>query len=187
MFRDRKNLLITGRPGVGKTTLIREVIADLPLRPGGFFTQEIRESGRRVGFEIVVLTANLPRRRGILAQEGLISPHRVGRYGVNQADMEEVGARSLEEALREYPLIVIDEIGNMEIISGRFRKAVIACLESPVPVLGVIKAGEGPFVSEIKSRPDVEFVELTRENREVVKKRLEGWIAIFFGDVLGIT
>jgi len=112
MFRDRKNLLITGRPGVGKTTLIREVIADLPLRPGGFFTQ----------------------------------------------------------------VIVIDEIGNMEIISGRFRKAVIACLESPAPVLGAIKAGEGPFVSEIKSRPDVEILELTSQNHSVVKKSVESWI-----------
>ena len=176
MFQDCKNLLLTGRPGVGKTTLIREVIADLPLLPGGFFTQEIRESGRRVGFEIVALTNHLPRARGILAREGLISPHRVGRYGVNQVDMEEVGARSLEEALRGYPLIVIDEIGNMEIISGRFRKAVIACLESPIPVLGAIKAGEGPFVSEIKSCPDVKIVELTCENRLVAKKSVESWI-----------
>jgi nucleoside-triphosphatase len=90
--------------------------------------------------------------------------------------MEEVGAAALEEALRVSPLIIIDEIGNMEVISLRFQKAVIACLESPQPVLGVIKAGRGPFTDEIRSRPGVEIFELTRNNfrelKRIVKERI---------------
>jgi nucleoside-triphosphatase len=117
---------------------------------------------------------------GILAREGLPSPSRVSRYGINQEDMEEVGARSLEEGLRGFPLVVIDEIGNMEVVSLRFQQAVIACLESVTPVLGVIKAGEGPFVSRIKQRDDVEIIELTRDVRAAVKARVKAWLRARF-------
>ena len=158
---------------MGKTTLIQELIRELELKPGGFYTREIRENGKRTGFEINGLTPGLPRSRGILARVGLESPWRVGRYGVNIKDMEEVGALALEEALERSPLIVIDEIGNMEIASTRFQRAVIACLESPRPVLGVIKAGRGPFVDKIKSRSDVEIIELTRRNFAEVKRHVK--------------
>ena len=83
--------------------------------------------------------------------------------------MEEVGGRALEEALSYPGLIVIDEIGNMEIVSQRFQDAVIAALDSPRPVLGVIKYEPGPFVDRIKSRTDVEIIELTRERYDAVK------------------
>ena len=168
--------MITGRPGVGKTTLIRQLIREMDLRPAGFYTREIREKGRRVGFSINSLTPGLPKMEGILAQEGWPSPFRVSRYGINKEDMEEVGARSLEEGLCGFPLIVIDEIGNMEVISYRFQQAVIACLQSSTPVLGVIKAGEGPFVSRIKRRDDVEIIELTRPNFEEVKAQVKTWL-----------
>ncbi len=157
------NILITGRPGVGKTTLIRQIIGELNLAATGFFTEEIRERGRRTGFRIQALTPGLPRMDGVLAGIGLPGPYRHGAYGINLTDMEEVAARALEESLLYRDLIVIDEIGNMEIVSSRFQEAVIACLESDLPVLGVIKAGSGPFVDRIKSRPDVEIVELTRD------------------------
>ncbi len=170
------NLLITGRPGVGKTTLIRDLILEMDLCPAGFYTREIKESGRRVGFSINSLTPGLPKMEGILAREGLSSPFRVSRYGVNKEDMEEVGARALEEGTGGFPLIVIDEIGNMEVISLRFQQAVIACLESSTPVLGVIKAGEGTFVSRIKLRDDVEIIELTRPAFERVKARVKTWL-----------
>lgn len=163
------NILVTGRPGVGKTTLIKQVIRELRLNPVGFYTEEIRERGRRIGFRIKSLTPGLPRMDGILARIGLPGPHRRGPYTVNLLDMEEVGARALEEALSCSQPIVIDEIGNMEIISLRFQRAVISCLESPQPVLGVIKAGRGPFVDRIKSRPDVEIIELRRDRFEAVK------------------
>ena len=165
----KTNLLITGWPGVGKTTLIKRVLGELRINPVGFYTEEIRERGSRTGFRIRSLTPGLPRMDGILAHVDLDGPYRVGRYGVNKKDMEEVGARALEEALTHHSLIVIDEIGNMEIISIRFQQAVIACLESPQPVLGVIKAGRGPFVDRIKSRPDVEIIELTRKRYDLVK------------------
>jgi len=163
------NILITGHPGVGKTTLVKKVIEELRLDPVGFYTEEIREEGKRVGFRIKSLTPGLPRMEGILARVGLAGPYRRGPYTINIRDMEEIGARSLEEALSHGGLIVIDEIGNMEIVSKRFQAAVITSLESPSPVLGVIKYEPGPFVDRIRSRPDVEIIKLTREHYSEVK------------------
>ncbi len=167
------DILITGHPGVGKTTLVKQVIEELRLDPVGFYTEEIRDEGKKVGFRIKSLTPGLPRMEGILARIGLPGPSRRGPYTINIRDMEEVGARALEESRRGFPLIVIDEIGNMEVISLRFQQAVIACLQSPTPVLGVIKAGEGPFVSRIKRRDDVEIMELTRPSFKEVKQRVK--------------
>jgi len=163
------NILITGRPGVGKTTLIKQILDELRIKPIGFYTEEIREEGKRIGFRIKSLTPGLPKMEGILALVGLPGRYRRGPYTINIRDMEEVGGRSLEEALRSSGLIVIDEIGSMELISPRFQAAVIACLDSPRPVLGVIKAESGPFVDRIKSRSDVEIIELTRERYNEVK------------------
>jgi nucleoside-triphosphatase len=163
------NILITGHPGEGKTTLVKQVIEELRLDPVGFYTEEIRDEGKRVGFRIKSLTPGLPRMEGILARIGLDGPSRRGPYTINIRDMEEVGARALEDALSRRGLIVIDEIGNMEIVSPRFQEAVIASLDSPRPVLGVIKYESGPFVDRIKTRPDVEIIELTREHYNKVK------------------
>ena len=163
------NILITGYPGVGKTTLVKQVIEELRLDPVGFYTEEIREEGKRVGFRIKSLTPGLPRMEGILARVGMGGPHRRGPYTINISDMEEVGARALEDALSCRGLILIDEIGSMELVSSRFQKAVIACLDSPRPVLGVIKAESNPFTDRIASRPNVEIIEFTRERYNEVK------------------
>lgn len=166
------NILITGYPGVGKTTLVWKVIKELRLNPVGFCTEEIREDDKRVGFRIKSLTPGLPKMEGILARTGWPGRHRRGIYTINVSDMEEVGARALEKALSCPGLILIDEIGNMETVSRRFQDAVLACLESPRPVLGVIKEEPGPFVDRITSRTDVEILKLTREGYGLIKRKL---------------
>jgi len=163
------NILITGYPGVGKTTLIREVLNELRVNPVGFYTEEIREEGKRVGFRIESLTPGLPKMQGILARIDLPGSYHRGPYTINIRDMEEIGARALEDALCCRGLILIDEIGSMELASSRFQEAVMACLDSPRPVLGVIKAESNPFTDRIASRPDVEIIELTRERYDMVK------------------
>lgn len=166
------NILIAGWPGVGKTTLVDKIIKEFQLNPVGFFTEEIREDGKKVGFTITSLTPGLPQMEGILARIGLPGLFRRGPYTINVHDMEEVGARALEEALFCRELILIDEIGSMEMVSPRFQAAVIACLQSSRPVLGVIKAESNPFIDQIKSRSDVEIIELTRGRYDVVKSDL---------------
>jgi nucleoside-triphosphatase len=166
----RKNVLVTGRPGAGKTTLIEAVLAGLRVRAGGFVTREIREQGRRVGFSIEDLRGE----RGVLAHVGLASPYRVGRYGVNRADLERVGVTALDRAVRESDLIVMDEIGRMELCSRPFQEAVIRALDSEKPVLGTIQDRSNAFLDSIRGRADVDIVRVTESNRDKLAPRIIG-------------
>ncbi len=157
-----KNFLITGRPGVGKTTLIKRVVGRLPFKCGGFYTEEVREGGQRVGFRIVTLDG----REGILAWKGLRSPHKVGKYGVKVDDLERVGVDALRRALKEAEVVVVDEIAKMELFCPSFAPTVRECLDSPKPLLATLQDKPLPFLQEIRSRPDVEILKLTVENRE---------------------
>ncbi len=154
------HILLTGRPGVGKTTVIRRVAEQLSnWRICGFITQELRQSGRRIGFQVVTLDGQ----EGRLAEVGLDSSHRVGRYGVDLEGFERVALPALTVPGAE--LVVIDEIGKMECFSLAFQQAVRQALDGPVPVLGTIGQGGGPFMRQIRSRGDLQLLEVTRANR----------------------
>ena len=140
---EAKNVLVTGRPGVGKTTLIERVVASLrgKLRLGGFTTGEILDSaGRRLGFRVTTLDG----RQAELARVGLPSRHRVGRYGVNLEVFERLAVPELGR--RDLDLLLIDEIGTMECGSGRFRRAVEDALDGLVPILATVGRISTPFL-----------------------------------------
>ncbi len=154
-------LLITGAPGSGKTTLIRALIAALPARIGGFLTEEIREGPKRVGFRVTALDG----RTGILAHLKGVQGPKVGPYAVDVPIFEAVGVEALEAATREADLIVVDEIGKMELCSPRFTAALEAALESRKPMLGAILQAPHPFTDALKRRPSVELYRLSARNR----------------------
>lgn len=167
-------LLLTGRPGLGKTTVIRQVVARLGARAGGFYTEEIREGGRRTGFRLVALDGPA----GILASVNSPGPYRVGKYGVHLAELDKVGVEAIERA-RGRPgvsVVVIDEIGKMELFSAAFRTAVLSALDSPKPVLGTVMARPHLWVDAIKGRPDVTVVELMRSNRDTLPQAILQWL-----------
>jgi len=157
------HILITGLPGVGKTTLIRKLAERLTeYRPAGFYTEEIRGAqGVREGFRLVSLCG----RQLVLSHVRHPGPHRVSRYGVDVAGFE----RLLEELdLRHSPsfLIIIDEIGKMECFSKRFIDLVTLLLDGPKILLATIALkGEG-LIRQVKERPDCRLVTITRENRD---------------------
>jgi nucleoside-triphosphatase len=165
--------LLTGRPGVGKTSLIREALAVSGVRVGGFYTEEVRSQGTRVGFDIITLDG----RRGVLARMDLRSSCRVGKYGVDSVSLDSVGVPALDGAIRERDIIVVDEIGKMELSSAAFKKAVLRAIDCGKRVLGTIMLRPHPWADQIKVRPDVKVVELTTRNRDQVLKDMVGWLA----------
>lgn len=163
-----KNIFISGRPGCGKTSLIIEILKELDLDAGGFFTQEIREEGIRKGFKITTLDG----KEGILAHVDIKSPYRVSKYKVNIKDLEEIGVKSILDSLKKNSVTVIDEVGKMEMFSKKFKEAVITALNSENKVLGTIKLTYDHFSDNIKKRTDTKIFHLTRYNREEVKEQM---------------
>jgi len=158
----KRNLLITGLPGLGKTTLIRKLSELLKnLHPVGFFTEEIREEGVRKGFELISLNG----RRGILSHKNIRTPFRVGEYKVDIKGFEDfLGSISFFNTLTR--LIIIDEIGKMECFSDQFKKLLKEILDSEKWVIGTIASKGSGFIAEIKGRKDVKIFEITKKNRD---------------------
>lgn len=163
-----RKILLTGRPGVGKTTVIKRVLERMRGRAGGFYTEEIREGGIRKGFRI----ASLDGVEGILAHVNYKSPYRVGKYGVKVEDLERVGVAALLRALAGCDLIVVDEIARMETFSHQFKRAVLRCLDSDKALLGTIQQRDDPFLNSIRRRPDIQVMEVTVENRSSLPERI---------------
>lgn len=156
-----KKILLTGRPGSGKTTLIKRVVDKLTLPADGFYTEEIREGSERIGFRIVTLENE----EAVLAHVRFKTAQRVGKYGIDLSALE-IGIEAVRKAARARRLVVIDEIGPMEIKSSTFRDAVEEALDSGAPVLGTISARHFPFTNAIKKRRNVSLIEVRRTNRE---------------------
>lgn len=161
-------LLLTGAPGSGKTTAIRKVVDRLVRPAGGFYTQEIREGGKRVGFKIKTLDG----REGILAHVEIPGSPRVSKYGVDLEAMRGLAVDSLRQALERGELVVVDEIGPMEVLSEAFREVIRTLLECDVSVLGSITLKRSGFFGEVKSHPRVRLVEVTPANRGQIVERL---------------
>lgn len=160
------NLLITGVPGVGKTTFIIHLSKALEeLRPAGFITREMRDAGNRVGFEIVGFDGS----HRLLSHIDIRSRYRVGKYGVDSEGFEEYLASLDLEGTGKRP-VIIDEIGKMECQSPLFRDLVVRLLESDRLFIATIAKKGTPFIESIKGRKDVLLVEITRENRDLLQE-----------------
>ncbi|NWG01906.1 MAG: NTPase [Syntrophaceae bacterium] len=162
MNRVKKNLLITGLPGVGKTTLIKKLSEALKhYHPVGFYTEEIREKGERKGFELI----NLEGRKGLLSHKDIRSPYRVCQYKVDVEGFEGfLDSISFFSPLAR--LIIIDEIGKMECLSDRFKKLLIEILNSEKWVIATIGLKGSGLIAEVKEREDVQLLEITKKNRD---------------------
>lgn len=158
------NILITGLPGCGKTTLFRKLAQQFRhLRPVGFFTEEIREAGVRKGFAL----RSLDGRQGVLAHVGFSGGPRVGKYGVDVAGFENfLGEISLDEP--KAGLVMIDEIGKMECLSRRFQQMIREILGSERLLIATIAQHGGGLIEEIKRRKDVRIYTLTVQNRDTI-------------------
>jgi len=158
----KHNILLTGQPGIGKTTAIKAIVDQLdPEEVAGFWSEEIREKGGRVGFSIETLSG----RRGILAHVTLKEGPRVGKYRVNKEDIDTIVVPELALARESGRIIIIDEIASMELHSQYFRDEVSRCLDVK-RVVGTIQQRRHSFLDEVRSRADVRLIELTVGNRD---------------------
>jgi nucleoside-triphosphatase len=165
-------LLLEGRPGIGKTTVARRLLAllrDAGIPLGGFVTDEIRRGGRREGFAVQAVAGQ----RGVLAHVELPGPPRVGRYGVDLPAFERV---ALPAMAGPQPVgvvvVVVDELGRMELASAAFRDAMSELLDREVAVVATVHVHRHPFTDALKRRPDLRVVRVTERSRDALPERL---------------
>lgn len=170
-----RTLLLTGRPGVGKTTVVKKAVQALEHDAGGFFTEEIRGAGgRRVGFRLVTLDGE----EAVMAHVELRGEGRprVSRYGVDVAAIDRVGVAALRRAVASGGIVVVDEIGKMELTSDAFKEAVLDAVAGEVRVLGTVMRGSHPWVDDLKAREVVTVWEVTRDNRDQLVEEVVAWV-----------
>ncbi len=163
----RKNVLLHGLPGSGKTTLVERLVKVIPYPKKGFYTREVRERGRRIGFKIITLDGQ----EAWLAKRGKGYPQ-VGKYRVYVESFERLAVPTIREVSPD-GMLVIDEIGKMELFSRSFQQAVSAALDSPVPVLATVGYGKIPFTEALFQRQDAIFAEVTPESRDHLVGRVK--------------
>ena len=156
------NILITGPPRSGKSTLIEKVVKKIQRPATGFFTRELREKGKRVGFLIDTLDG----KTGLLAHQNIKSRYRVGKYGVNLKDLDQIAVPSMLPSTVDQ-LVVVDEIGKMECFSRLFRETLLRVISSENQLIGSIAIKGDRFIQTIKDRDDVILVFITQTTRDL--------------------
>ena len=165
--------LLTGSPGSGKTSLIKAALKDFKGEAGGFYTEELRGSdGTRYGFKLVTLDG----KTATLANYHFKSTDRVGGYGVDIKVMDTLGVAAINDAVVNADVVVIDEIGRMELFSEAFKEAVLRAIASDKKVLGTVMLVHHPFADTVKRLPDVELIPVMRTNNEQVLKEIKEWL-----------
>ncbi|NPA74902.1 MAG: NTPase [Euryarchaeota archaeon] len=164
---------LSGLPGVGKTTTLIKTIQMLEeegYKVGGMITEEVKEGNRRVGFYVRDWAND---RKEIFAHVNFESKYKVGRYGIKVEVLDEVGVRALEEAMDTADIIVIDEIGKMEVVSKKFVSVVREIVDMDKHmILTLHKKSRNPLLQEIRRRDDIRMLEVTPINRNLLPFRI---------------
>ena len=165
----KRVLLLSGSPGVGKTTILLNVIKALRAKGygiGGMISFEARLNGNRIGFQVVDLNTD---RSGWLAHVEQKKGPQVGKYRVNLTDLDKIGGKAIVNAVENSDVVAIDEIGPMELFSEKFKEAAEKAVRSTKLVICVVHwKTKNKFIDAVKRREDAELYIATGENREDV-------------------
>lgn len=163
---NKKNIFLTGAPSSGKTTVIKKVIQGLSVKANGFYTEEERIGGKRIGFRM----HSLDGKSAYLAHQDIVSEQHIRRYGVS---IENIDTLAVPAILPQgNTVIILDEIGKMECFSSKFIDAATRALNSPCIVIGTIAFGGTDFILEVKQRHDIAILEVTPENRDALPQKI---------------
>lgn len=163
----RYNILITGPPASGKSTFIQDIIKG--RKACGILTPEIRKDGERWGFKVINIRTG---HEAVFASMEM-KPHVVSKYGVHVDHFETIAVPAIEEGIKSNSIIVIDEIGNMELLSEKFKKLVLKALDTKRVLATISLKTKNEFVDKIKSRADVRVHYLTRANFDRIEKEIK--------------
>jgi nucleoside-triphosphatase THEP1 len=145
--------------------LIEKVVQGISRPATGFFTRELRERGRRVGFSITTLAG----KTGVLAHQDVKSKFRVGKYGVSLTDIDQIAVPSMLPSTPDQ-IVVVDEIGKMECFSRLFKETLLKILSSDNLVIGSVAIKGDHFIQSIKKRDDVSLVSISENTRDLALK-----------------
>jgi nucleoside-triphosphatase len=164
---------ITGLPSAGKTSALMRVVEMLReegMTVGGMITESLVEDNVRMGFYITDISKGT---KGVLAHKDLDSRVKVGEYGVDMEVLEEVGVQALRDATESADVIVVDEVGKMEVESEDFIEAVKTAMEADKPlILTLHKKSRNPLLQDIRRRDDVRILEVTPVNRNLLPYKI---------------
>ncbi|OGI61983.1 hypothetical protein A2645_00910 [Candidatus Nomurabacteria bacterium RIFCSPHIGHO2_01_FULL_39_9] len=156
----QKNIIVTGKPKSGKSTLLNKVISSIPNKIG-FVTNEVRVDEKRIGFELQTHIGS----RAMLASVDFNSPYKVSKYFVDIKNLESIIPEVSNFSSNDF--LYLDEIGQMELFSEKFKELVNKYLNSPNTCIATLSyIFEDNLTKSIKERDDVILVEITAENRE---------------------
>lgn len=172
MEKQSRILLLTGKPGIGKTTLICKIAERAQhYRIKGFYTREIREHGRRQGFRLLTFDHE----QAVIAHVNFDQRYRVGKYGVDVACIDHFADSALG-IVDDVDLYLIDEIGKMECLSKRFVNRIQQLLHTGKPLIATVALKGGGLIDTVKHWPQSELWEVTFANRDLLPDKAMQWL-----------
>ncbi|MCJ7551989.1 MAG: nucleoside-triphosphatase [Anaerolineae bacterium] len=169
-----RSLLLTGHPGIGKTTIIRKVVEALGNRAGGFYTEEIQGPGGRHGIKLITLYGE----EATIAHKDFKAPRypRVGRYGVDTAALDKVGVKALRRTIKRNRIVIVDGIGLMELHSRKFLDVLMGGLMGDAHIVGTIMTKPHPEADVFRYLAQVEIWEIDLRNRGTMHEHVLAWV-----------
>lgn len=135
------------------------------------------KTGRKVGFNIMDWGS---KQEGLFAHVNFNTKFKAetedGVFAVDVEVLERIGVAAIEAAIKDenVDIIIIDEVGKMEMHSERFCKTVTDCLDAPKPVIMTLhKKSRNPLLQDIRRRDDVRILEVTAVNKNLLPYKIE--------------